>query len=83
MGGLDGRASTLQLYIKVTKKTIEQMLNAKINDIQIQIAGVPKYQWTGNPVYNLDETIKTRLNVLGAHYTTSPESINNFLKKGL
>ena len=82
MGGMDGRASTLQIYIKVTKKTLEEMLNARINDIQIQISGAPKYQWTGNPLYNEDETIKSRVNVLGAHFA-GPETINNFLKKGL
>jgi len=83
IGGGGETASILQLEVKITKRTIIEMLNAKINDIQIQISGAPKYQWTGNPVNNWDETIKTRLNVLGAHWNTNAESITNFLKKGL
>ena len=81
--GNEPNASILQLTVKITKKTIIEMINAKINDIQIQISGAPKYQWTGSPVYNWDETIKSRINILGAHYNSSPESITNFLKKGL
>lgn len=81
--GAEPDASILQLTVKITRKTIIEMLNAKINDIQIQISGTPKYQWTGSPVYNWDETIKSRINVLGAHYNSSPESITNFLKKAL
>lgn len=83
----NGYPSTLRLEIKITKRTIQEMLNAKINDIQIQISGNPKYQWTGKPVYNWDETIKSKVNVLGAYYNTNSqgysEMINNFLKRGL
>lgn len=86
-GGMEGNPSTLQIYVKVTRKTVQQMLNAKINLVQIQISGEPKYGVSGEPSYNWDKTIKSGVNILGASYPPNSqgysEIINTFLKSGL
>ena len=76
--------NSLEFEVKITKKTIEKMLVAKINDIALQISGFPKYSmpFPGPVEHNL-ETIKTRIALLGSHFQTNSfgfsEDINNFL----
>lgn len=85
--GKEGGASVMQLYIKVTRTTLLEMINAKVNAIEIQTAGATKYNWTGNPMYNWDKTIQPRRNSLGIYWRNAPnetvEALLSFLKKGL
>lgn len=77
----------VQMKIKVTRTTIVEMMNAKINGLDIQVAGATKYSLNGDPLYNWDPTISARRNTLGSIWSTREgevtETLNSFLKKGL
>jgi hypothetical protein len=84
---MNGKAMSINLYLDITKATLQAMIAAKINQIDIQIAGNVKYNYTGNTVYNGNPTIATRLNTLGTVYQTDKQGnsnlLINFLKEGL
>lgn len=80
---------SLEFSVKATRSTIQAMINSRINDIEIQVDGSPKYDLPNKvTIYNSDaQVIKSRLNPLGVYY--KPDSLEssdflvNFLKQGL
>lgn len=79
-----GYPSILVFSVNATRKTIEEMLKAKVNAINIQALGKPKYNISGGgPISNIGKTIQTKLNYLGIQYNSEPIAINKFLNAGL